>query len=350
MLAVSPHAEYQNCNSGRPSRSGRTRVGFTLIELLVVIAIIAILIALLLPAVQQAREAARRSQCKNHLKQMGLALHNYHDVHSVFPSNGYTPYGASWHVFVLPFMDQSALYNQLRFNEGDRFMLQGGAFDAPQIDIFKTARISYITCPSSSLPAVNAHAVPLSQQGVHGTTVPVQNSDYVSIAGHTRDPNTQSDLYAASTYGYEAKNGTIYYRSNMKMRDLTDGSSNILVVSESSREIKDVLGTKGVIGGLHDLRQGAYSGGMWVSITTSSVWACNQTSIRFPINSSNLSSSNAGGYFQKYTHNNALSSNHTGGVHCTMGDGSVRFISENMSETTLQRLAIRNDGLVVGEF
>jgi type II secretory pathway pseudopilin PulG len=321
-----------------------------LIELLVVIAIIAILIALLLPAVQQAREAARRSQCKNHLKQMGLAIHNYHDVHSVFPGNGYNPFGASWHVFVFPFMDQAALYNKLLFNADDRYMLQGGNYDAPQIDIFKTARLSYVTCPSSSLPAVNGHAVPLSQQGAHGATVPVQNSDYVSIAGHTRDPNTQADLYPAGSYGYEAKNGMIYYRSSTRMRDLIDGSSNTVAISESSREIKDVLGAKGSAGAMYDLRQGAYSGGVWISITSSSVWACNQSSIRFPINSSNLTTADNGGYRQKYTHNNALSSNHTGGVHCTMGDGSVRFLSENMSETTLQRLAIRNDGLVIGEF
>jgi len=99
--------------------------GFTLIELLVVIAIIAVLIALLLPAVQQAREAARRSQCKNNLKQMGLALHNYHDTVSVFPpgafyhgSNGAERYGTgfSFHVMLLPYLDQTPRYNAFDFN------------------------------------------------------------------------------------------------------------------------------------------------------------------------------------------------------------------------------------------
>ena len=95
-----------------------TKRGFTLIELLVVIAIIAILIALLLPAVQQAREAARRSQCKNNLKQMGLALQNYHDTHRVFPiSHGDTGNSFGWRASVLPNIDQAPLYNKINFSE-----------------------------------------------------------------------------------------------------------------------------------------------------------------------------------------------------------------------------------------
>ena len=105
-------------NSAQQTRRHRSR-GFTLIELLVVIAIIAVLIALLLPAVQQAREAARRSQCKNNLKQLGLALHNYHDVHNTLPYGywsregtvGVTKNRDSWFQRILPFVDQVALFN-----------------------------------------------------------------------------------------------------------------------------------------------------------------------------------------------------------------------------------------------
>src|SRR6056297_1446776 len=97
------------------SKMQRPKRGFTLIELLVVIAIIAILVALLLPAVQQAREAARRSSCKNNLKQLGLAMHNYHDVHDCFPLG--MVHRINWRVSILPYLEQSTIFNQLDFNE-----------------------------------------------------------------------------------------------------------------------------------------------------------------------------------------------------------------------------------------
>jgi len=120
----------------------QSRRAFTLIELLVVIAIIGILVALLLPAVQQAREAARRTQCKNNLKQYGLALHNYHDTYGKFPGAGGWAVGTrgwdweletsphvSWHVRILPFMDQAPLYAQMKMNEmyQDRAILSDGS-------------------------------------------------------------------------------------------------------------------------------------------------------------------------------------------------------------------------------
>src|SRR6187455_2473364 len=97
-----------------------TRRGFTLIEMLVVIAIIAILVALLLPAVQQAREAARRSQCKNNLKQIGLAMHNYHDTFNGFPNGGIASsvggWGLSWYIRILPYIDQAPVFNGINFS------------------------------------------------------------------------------------------------------------------------------------------------------------------------------------------------------------------------------------------
>jgi len=326
------------------------RSAFTLIELLVVIAIIAILVALLLPAVQQAREAARRSQCKNNLKQMGLALHNYHDTFSVFPANGYFRRGASWHVPILPYMEQSAVYDGLTFGEHSSFMYQSGCgCTAEDIDLHAEVRLSYITCPSSPLPSVTNGAVPSGQVGSFGSsTIALQVAEYAAIAGHTRNPNTQADIYTAGSYGHYADNGTIYVRSKTRMRDLTDGTTNTLIVSESSRPTKDVLGVRGTVGNQYDNRVGSFSGGMWIGPKELTGWIANQISVRYPINSDAMTSSSEG-YLYSYTQNNPLSSNHDGGVQGLLGDGSVRFLSENMSEVTLQRLCIRNDGLILGE-
>ncbi len=130
----------------RPTNKRKDARGFTLIELLVVIAIIAILIALLLPAVQQAREAARRTQCKNNLKQIGLALHNYHDMARTFPAGslfGDDEYG--WGTFILPFLEQANLYNKIDFTgQGPNITLlfQEGVTD--QV-------LPFYICPSNSM-------------------------------------------------------------------------------------------------------------------------------------------------------------------------------------------------------
>ena len=140
------------------------RRAFTLIELLVVIAIIAILIALLLPAVQQAREAARRTQCKNNLKQLGLALHNHHDTYQYFPpatSQDQPPFGpaasnwgASWMIYILPYIEQSSLYNQLTIGGGTGY---GNTANGAK---FAGVRIGGYRCPSSPLPDTTTSAVP----------------------------------------------------------------------------------------------------------------------------------------------------------------------------------------------
>lgn len=158
------------------------RSGFTLIELLVVIAIIAILIALLLPAVQQAREAARRTQCKNHMKQLGLALHNFHDVHDHLPPGGHddlTPvgkettgggWGSSWLVFTLPYVEQAPLFNQLDFSNNSGWGTSAGintqAADRKVIDAF--------ICPSSTLPK-------LCSSGYGGTRLTAPS--YAGVSG-----------------------------------------------------------------------------------------------------------------------------------------------------------------------
>ena len=132
------------------------RRGFTLIELLVSIAIIAVLIALLLPAVQQAREAARRTQCKNNLKQIGLAMHNYHDTHNGFPNGNIASsargWGMSWYMRILPYVDQAPVYNKLNFSGTQPgWSCCGDTVGQANGDVIRGIRFAFTVCPSSSL-------------------------------------------------------------------------------------------------------------------------------------------------------------------------------------------------------
>ncbi len=192
------------------------RSGFTLIEVLVVIAIIAVLIGLLLPAVQQAREAARRVQCKNNLKQIGLALHNYHDVYLTFPI-GYcsrmkyvdgakdTALGWAWSAYLLPFLDQGPLYNQFDWTL------------PPQNFTGIQTHIPAFTCPTDITPA-GPFAVPNSTGGSVGTA---GVSSYAGICG-----GDESEVASATGSG-------IFFRnSSVRISDITDGSSYTIAVGE----------------------------------------------------------------------------------------------------------------------
>ncbi len=211
----------------------RRRKGFTLIELLVVIAIIAVLVALLLPAVQQAREAARSAQCKNNLKQIGLALHNYHDLHGVLPASylilpggggvmgppdpfsGDAGPGWAWSALMLPQMDQSPLYNALNFNLpcGD-----------PRNAAFVQTPISSYLCPSAANPSTAYSVVNGSGQ----TLAVFARSNYVVSAGRHdvwNMPNPDLSLLA---------DGVFYRNSSTHFSDITDGLSNTVFSGEKT--------------------------------------------------------------------------------------------------------------------
>lgn len=201
------------------------RTGFTLIELLVVIAIIAVLIALLLPAVQQAREAARRSQCKNNLKQIGLALHNYHDVYNSFPVGSIGGARHSWALAILPMIDQQNIYNQLTLGPVDSGYPQG-----INRDVLNRFVPAFVWCPSSSTSRINVRT---------DTTQRFATGSYVGIGGactsatDSADPTGQGRC-VAGTQGYGCANGTLVPNRVMRSRDVTDGLSNTLMVGESS--------------------------------------------------------------------------------------------------------------------
>jgi len=313
------------------------RKGFTLIELLVVIAIIAILVALLLPAVQQAREAARRTQCKNNLKQIGLAFHNYHDIHRVF-SSGSTRSGGfpaddsawAWGVMILPQLDQAPLFEQLEPNNPESYLV--ALSDPVKLTLLQIPLPAY-RCPSASGPDLNPHRVMAP-----GTLdIQVTSSNYVGSMGvHTNG----------------ASHGLLHGQSKVRIRDITDGTSNTFLVGERA------------FGDLRDT--GIHGASIWSGATDST--ACGgslPTDCTITLHAPSRHQLNTGLVLNNpatvYEAFIPFSSRHTGGAQFVLCDGSVKFISENIDSQvgsvsdantwgTYQLLSERDDGRVIGEF
>jgi prepilin-type N-terminal cleavage/methylation domain-containing protein/prepilin-type processing-associated H-X9-DG protein len=346
------------------------RSGFTLIELLVVIAIIAVLIALLLPAVQAAREAARRAQCVNNLKQMGLAVHNYHSVHNVVPW-GSGPWGWSdWstHVMLLPYIEQASLYNAINFNDGDDSEANGVNSAQPNCKYnwsFQTVKISTFLCPSDSdqvtyapggqawnpNPGVLAHANYAGSSGsspwsfwcVTGTfdgMFKFIGGTGIDLSGGTVRPNQPVGMVKASSFGFES---------------VTDGLSNTGMFSEkvmgfstnnNLRRDKFAVYSVGALGTpdnppVATLPPGPfYNSCKTLNIRTAALanqqpngfyWMTGYpNSTRYnhimPPNSPSCSWNGNAGYGAI-----TASSRHPGGVNVCMADGSVKFIKDTVN-------------------
>jgi len=324
-------------------------MAFTLIELLVVIAIIAILIALLLPAVQQAREAARRTQCKNNLKQIGLALHNYHDVYNVFPPGRVRKTGIAdawytgnivWSARILAQLEQAPLYNQIDWNQG--YGASGTDGNAGTANTLVRAQIipGYL-CPSD--PARGG----VTWKDPAGTLVtsPALTDAYGRMSYVANGGSGTQDTPLSGVQ----PNGLFSMGSNIGIRDMTDGTSNTLAVSEGVighpyTSATDPAGTPPACA------SGAVATGLTDQRGHSWFWAYRAGVVMF--------STGIGPNWQKAYDCNLAStgifraarSYHTGGVHAAMGDGSVRFISENINLPTWQYLGSRSDGQPIGEF
>ena len=332
----------------------RRRSGFTLIELLVVIAIIAVLIALLLPAVQQAREAARRTQCKNNLKQLGLALHNYHDQAGMFPGSVgqvvATKRGASWFTMILPQLEQGAAYSKFTFLDTD-FSGQDSA--DRNWALKQQFRVAGLNCPSSPMPStkttptVPGHTTALGAP----TTYEIQVADYVGISGGMYNPNTTT-LQTPSIdngYGLQAYTGLMVVWNAggrpVSFAKASDGTSNTMAVGEHSDFWVNAAGVK------TDIRPSAHAFcGPWGNGPGNHVnggWTQHVTTVRYPINHAGTVTTGAN---QPYHSNNGLRSAHSGGAQVLMGDGSVRFLSDSIDFNTLLALSHRSDGVPVGEF
>ncbi|MBA4032671.1 MAG: prepilin-type cleavage/methylation domain-containing protein [Planctomyces sp.] len=344
-------------------KMGSRKSGFTLIELLVVIAIIAILIALLLPAVQQAREAARRTQCKNNLKQLGLALHNYHDNSLVFPP-GWIGYNANnsanafsgwgWNAMILPFLDQAPLYNTI---QPSRSMFDATG-TAPNINTTAVgAQLGALRCPSD----VGSATITNSPSTATGTTpanstVPFGRSTYPGVLGFYNNGTNIIGCDGASatipgTLTTANFRGIFAENSRVGIRDMTDGTSNSIVVGERYTPASDN------ISGTYYRGHGAWAGafnrvdafgvssavGDTVHRINSSITSTG-VSTNTPVNALTAASNGPRGQ------TTGFSSMHTGGAHFLLGDGTVRFISENIDVSIYRNLSQVNDGNVVGEF
>jgi prepilin-type N-terminal cleavage/methylation domain-containing protein/prepilin-type processing-associated H-X9-DG protein len=299
--------------------SKQRRRAFTLIELLVVIAIIAILIALLLPAVQQAREAARRTQCKNNLKQIGLALHNYHDAHLVFPPGwigvennmhdveGGTGFG--WGTMILPMVEQGAIFDQFNFNVPfTTGLINRGALQQ-ELTVFR--------CPSDPGPKMwqQKNEDPMDPNPDLPIDLPLAN--YIGSFG-TQELEDCEGLAA----GTQCKSdGFFYHNSAIRIKDLKDGTSSTYAVGERQTDVEQEWYSTWV---------GAAPGGeeAFARILGVADHVVNHPTAHF----------------------DDFGSRHSGGAHFVMGDGAVRFISESMDLGLYQALGTRNGGEVIDEF
>ncbi|MCA9033732.1 MAG: DUF1559 domain-containing protein [Planctomycetaceae bacterium] len=314
----------------------RQKRGFTLIELLVVIAIIAILIALLLPAVQQAREAARRTQCKNNLKQWGLALHNYHDVYNSFPigamglnNSGTNPVNNfGFHVRLLPYIEQTGMYQAFNFNKHYDDKVVNGTFSNYTL---KEQRFPLQFCPSART------ADQTNTEGSGATAHTYTTIHYYGVAGAKGPrPAPASGNYShvgntTSDHGGFAQNGLLVRNKHLKFRDVTDGTSNTMAMGEISSE-----NYAGWNKSYRAWTQGASNAnGNGASYAVKNV--------TFPISKT---SGYVGGNATRLFNDVRFGSQHTGGAQFAMGDGTVRFVSENIDFGLYQSLASIGGGEV----
>lgn len=293
-------------------RSKEDRAGFTLTELLVTLAIIAILIALLLPAVQRAREAARRMACTNNLKQIGIALHNYHNAHRVLPAGGMsTGNQLSWQVMLLPMLEQDNLYAQFQFS----------VQEYPNHFVHALTRIDTLLCPSSG----REHST-RPNESVNGELA--WTTHYYGVMGPTgakRRGGVYREFTGRPGHGDFALQGVLGRDSRVKHRDLTDGLSNTIVVGELSFE-RDAAGNENKI--FRSWIRGA---------AKNTIASCKNVENRI----------NGIAYVAQNFNDVSFGSNHTGGADFLWGDGSTGFLSENMDMLVYKSLASRDGGEVV---
>lgn len=322
------------------------RRAFTLVELLVVIAIIGVLVGLLLPAVQSAREAARRSACTNNLKQYGLALHNHHDSKGQLPSgappNEWGAHGLSWQAHILPYAEETAIYDKLDWSNANTVMLRDQNIGGGQL--FRAYTTGIIRCPSDDGNVHNGDKLTGWALG-----------SYVGSLGSQRTPSADGNcnqyLQFAEVPAGNADHGNAWDLSGIsgvfsrlaknskgcRLADMSDGTSKTIVMGEALSKC-------------HDHLEGNWSFNGFNNAHASTVVPINTNTTCY----NTLEAATAAGQPnpQCFTKSNwnyswGFRSRHPGGANFLLGDGSVRLINDDINHATFQRLGGRADGLAV---
>jgi prepilin-type N-terminal cleavage/methylation domain-containing protein len=316
------------------------RNGFTLVELLVVIAIIGVLVALLLPAIQAAREAARRTQCVNQIRQLGLACHNYHDSNKRFPPAGEAVQpdsakkasGMSWLAFILPYVEGGNLRNLI--NPAQHFNHDSNT-------VARETSVPMFTCPSTGFELSVFVGPEGNPQFLDSSPL---RSHYVGIMGAKSAPGCTS--YPENGYtmllrndgvgdisGGLGGNGIIVVNGKVTMKDVTDGTSNTMMIGESSWDSGPtrtwIVGTLGSAS--YNPTTGQGHG-----------WFFNSKNVMWPMHTAYREKPGEpqSGYLSNDV---SLGSRHPGGGHVGLGDGSARFLSEDIELAELKALATRSN-------
>ncbi len=318
-----------------------------------VIAIIAVLIALLLPAVQQAREAARRTQCKNNLKQIGLALHNYHDTflmlpashYRVFPQVGNPTSAVAWDCMLLPYIDQAPLYGSIIFE----------TVYNPNVSWTGTNKIALesrqpaLRCPSTPHPSTIALG-PITIGGVATSwnlTTTSYGANASGLVGNSAPANgailagrpTESQQHLDDAWPGDARyNGPMYLQSSINLSGITDGTSNTVAVAEWTR------------GGSGTRTTFVYDHYAVGSVNAQDESARCNGSFGIPLNYQPIAGVATLPNPAQNQAKAGFASFHTGGVHGVLADGAVKFFSENIDVTVQRALGSRNGGETVGEY
>jgi prepilin-type N-terminal cleavage/methylation domain-containing protein/prepilin-type processing-associated H-X9-DG protein len=310
------------------------RTGFTLVELLVVIAIIGMLVALLLPAVQAARESARRTQCTNNLRQIALALLNYENAYSALPPGGLATtsggYGHSWWMRILPVIEEMNVYGT--FNQDARYTgwVGGDAWggNSENRNKLRGKYFDFMYCPSSDLPQF------VLTEADHAEAT-VMSPTYAGVAGATDHPTAKNKSGTGGATGRISWGGTLVVERSVRLAEVTDGTTHTLLVVEQSDYCQDPRGER--LDCRSDCGHGFPMG--WGNDGWERIF--NLTCVLHRLNEKSY---NALGVPGNCGPNRAIQSVHSGGANVALADGSVHFLAESMDIQTLYNLANRDDG------